>query len=103
MEGAAAGGRNMRPGEQLEGAPTVGSGVGRAEMLLTESDLRDGRHSQGRGKARRAWGFWRREITGVAGGLVGAGGRDGREAGAAASHWRVWTFSQKQGSSMVRG
>lgn len=48
VEGAATGGRSIRPGEHLEGAPTVGSGVGRAEMLLIESDLRDGRHSRGR-------------------------------------------------------
>lgn len=71
----------MRPGEQLEGAPTVGSGVGRTEMLLIESDLRGSRHSRGRGEARRAWGVWRREITGWQAGLEELeGGQGGKQA-----------------------
>lgn len=84
MEAAAAGGRSMRPGEHLEGAPTVRSGVERAEMLLIESDLRDGRHSGGRERQ----GGPGEKSQGVAGGVVGArrgGWRLGREEGRSSS------------------
>lgn len=67
----------MRPEEQAEGAPLWGAEWGRAEMLLTGSDLRDvdthGREERREVPTRkkyvqkeawnpaRAWGFWRRD------------------------------------------